>query len=318
MTRPHPYVLPIVVTHNGAQYIERAVQSLFEHFRPVDPFDLVIVDNASHDSTPALLRKLRTEFRRIRIISLKQNIGFGPAHNVVFSRFPAAFYLLLNQDAWLQTDSVSPALASLIQQPDVAVCGLPLAFPDGSPQTFAYPFSSGRKWLLQLTGIPSVAKLLTRVPGMPYLFKHIPLGREFVRRHTSAQQQLQLNRGTLCLAPLRDVDWVCGAAMLLRGDFVEAVGGFDPNIFLYGEDEDICISAHRRGQRVAAADVPPITHALGWNLNQSSRTVANLKYSSLTYFINKNIPSPTERAAMKLLLPFYVFGFRGALLRFRK
>jgi GT2 family glycosyltransferase len=42
------------------------------------------------------------------------------------------------------------------------------------------------------------------------------------------------------LESARKVDWVCGAAMLLRQEVrTQLAGDFDPSIFLYGEDEDL-------------------------------------------------------------------------------
>ncbi|NTV47482.1 MAG: hypothetical protein HGB11_13405, partial [Chlorobiales bacterium] len=109
---------------------------------------------------------------------------------------------------------------------------------------------------------------------------------------------------------LRQTDWVCGAAMVLPGDFVRETGGFDPAIFLYGEDEDLCIEARRRGLDVVVVDTVPVVHVFGWGVNRFNPRVADLKYESLSYFIRKNISSLSSRIMMLTLLPLYIYGWR--------
>jgi N-acetylglucosaminyl-diphospho-decaprenol L-rhamnosyltransferase len=45
----------------------------------------------------------------------------------------------------------------------------------------------------------------------------------------------------------RTVDWAIGAAMLIRRDAFDAVGGWDEGFFLYMEDTDFCRSCLRAG-----------------------------------------------------------------------
>jgi GT2 family glycosyltransferase len=98
--------------------------------------------------------------------------------------------------------------------------------------------------------------------------------------------------------------------MVIDGEFLGQSRGFDPAIFLYGEDEDLCIAALRQGRRVVTIDTMPIVHDFGWGRNRFNRTIADLKYVSLVYFIRKNVRSPLNRALMTLLLPFHVYGFQ--------
>jgi len=43
------------------------------------------------------------------------------------------------------------------------------------------------------------------------------------------------------------VDWVSGAAMMVRAQLVASIGGFDENYFLYFEETDLCFRAARAG-----------------------------------------------------------------------
>ncbi len=301
----------ILVTYNAAPYIRKCVESIITHFPPTERSSkIIVVDNASTDETRSVLTDIKESFEEVDAILLDRNIGFGPANNVGFSAVAARRYVLLNTDAWLVGDSISPALSAMEGRPEIAVCGLPLVFPDGSPQTHAYPFSSWKKWLFQFLGFRAIASKLMRIRGLDVLLGRLPLGREFVRSQTRPRLPVDQMNPMDCSGALRQVDWVCGAAMVLDGDFVHQVGGFDPAIFLYGEDEDLCVEAHRHGREVAAVDALPVAHVVGWQGNGFNRRLADLKYESIRYFIRKRINKPTPRLLMALLLPLHVYGWQ--------
>jgi hypothetical protein len=301
----------IIVTYNAARYIRRCVGSIRRwhavNGRGARPA-IVVVDNASSDGTQAILDELAASGRDLRVVRMDRNIGFGPANNVGFREMPSRYYVLLNADAWLVGNSFAPAIAALESDPRAAVCGLPLVYPDGSPQTYAYQFSSWHKWLLQLCGVPAAVKWLASRRAAVALLRRIPYGSEYVRSHSRVRIDLDRVDAGNFNGDTRSAAWVCGAAMVLRGSFVRECGGFDPGIFLYGEDEDLCREAHRRGQRVIIVDAVPVVHVLGWGETGMSAVVADLKYGSLRYFIAKNMRNPVERALMRLLLPFHVYG----------
>ncbi len=50
---------------------------------------------------------------------------------------------------------------------------------------------------------------------------------------------------------IRRVGWVCGAAILARRMALEAVGGFDEELFIYSEDPDLCLRLSEAGYAIA-------------------------------------------------------------------
>ncbi len=301
----------VIVCYNSINDIARSVKSAIDNYDSGDC--VVVVDNASTDGSVEVLKRLEIEFACLHVVYLNRNIGFGPANNVAFNTVVAEWYFLLNVDAWLIHDSGHDAIKALNHDPLIVVCGLPLIFPDGSPQTFAYSFSSGFKWVLQLLGFRRVVLSLMNIPLINRQLSRFALSRNFVE----SQKRPTVNFDDIGIMPLlevKDVDWVCGAAMLIRGGFIAESGGFDPNIFLYGEDEDFCITAHKHGRRVVTCSVFPVVHVFGWGKNSFNPVIAGLKYDSLKYFIRKNITNPVSRVLMNLLLPFHVYGFSSVKL----
>jgi hypothetical protein len=302
----------VVVTYNSATAVRKCIESIVTHALPQEPLKtIIVVDNASTDGTAAVLAELKATVPGLRVTLHDRNSGFGAANNTGCAEVPARYYVLLNPDAWLLADSVSPALALLGRESAVAVCGLPLVYPDGSPQTHAYRFSSWKKWLLQLLGVRALAAGLARNRGLAALLSRCRFGRDFALLHARAPIDLERIEPGEYTGASRPAEWVCGAAMVVDGDFIRDSGGFDQLMFLYGEDEDLCIQAHRRGRGVVVVDAPPVAHVLGWGANRSDRTAADGKFLSLQYFIRKNVPGSVDRLMMSLLLPLHVYGYRS-------
>lgn len=101
-------------------------------------------------------------------------------------------------------------------------------------------------------------------------------------------------------------DWVTGAALLISKPAYEIAGGFDERIFLYGEDEDLCIRVRRLGYYVGRIDgVTPVIHEFGWGKNKKKKSYNRPMYNSLSYFIDKHFGKhPVRRRYMRFLLKF--------------
>ena len=227
---------------------------------------------------------------------------------------------MINVDAWLVADSLSPALAHISTSLQTGIIGLPLVYPDGAPQTYAFLPSAWHRWFLLIIGARGLAKRLARFAPARALMQLFPFTRNFAANHSKPGLELEDSNALMARATyeVRPAHWVAGAAMVLSQEFVTASGGFDPDIFLYGEDEDLCIQAHRLGFAVETLATVPIVHKLGWESSKGFQPhVARLKYKSLRYFISKNVTPQFNRTVMQALLPFYVYGrnifhfFRG-------
>ncbi len=312
-TNTMPDAIVTVVTYNSAADIEACLRSLDAHFPllAAGRAQVHVVDNASTDETPAILQRLGAEYDWLVTHFPGKNLGFGPGNNLVLNNVQAKAHILLNADAWLVADSFSPALAYLASNPETGIIGLPLIYPDGSPQTYAFMPSAWHRWLLLLLGFRGLAKALVGFGPTRALMLLAPFTRNFAANH--GRLPLDLNdKDALAEAAtgeVRKAAWVAGAAIVLSPDFLRASGGFDPEIFLYGEDEDLCIQAHNQGFQVETLQTTPIVHKLGWGGVGGFRPrVARMKYDSLRYFIAKNVKGSFNRIMMRALLPFYVYG----------
>jgi len=313
-------LLIVVVTFNSEKYIEECLQSIVHLVEHLDNIliSVCVVDNSSSDSTREKLRRFETKYHWLNLILSERNVGFGSANNLAFENYAAKAYFLLNVDAYFIGDSISTAYRYLESAENVGILGLSMVYPSGAPQTSSFVYSSWHRWLLFLLGFKGIAIFLLRFGFVRWVAQRLHYTREFSRLHNQNKSSIPApktyNRQLRSSNEIRNVDWVSGAAMLLSRKFLQDSEGFDHRIFLYGEDEDLCITAKRLSYSVEAIDTVPVVHYLGWERAGFRKEVSFLKFSSLKYFINKNIKSRFNRALMRIILPFYVFGSRAPML----
>jgi len=104
-------ICAIVVTYNRAIKFEKAVRSLQDSTHSVD--NIIIIDNASTDDTPAVVERLQKEYINIIYFRLESNyggaggfcIGMQLAYNL-----GAEFFWLMDDDTYVKHN----ALASLV------------------------------------------------------------------------------------------------------------------------------------------------------------------------------------------------------------
>ena len=111
-------VLVIIVTYNGLEWAEKCFSSLRESDFPVDVF---VVDNGSSDGTPEYVRE---HFPEVMLHCTGENYGFGKANNIGLEYALSEGYdyvYLLNQDAWVQPDTISCLVEAMEADPSYGI-----------------------------------------------------------------------------------------------------------------------------------------------------------------------------------------------------
>jgi len=257
----------IIVSFNTCALLRDCLSSvLASAARTADRLDVVIwvVDNASGDGSAAMVA---AEFPSVRLVALDRNVGFTGGNNhaltaLGFAVMPAGdpnravapaptrpgFVLLLNPDTAVAGDALYTMAAFLRDHPAVGACGARLAYGDGAFQHGAFRFPSLAQVALDF--FPPA-----RLPGAQRLLDSRVNGR-YARSLWDGG------------APFA-VDFVLGAAMLVRGAAIDAVGGLDDAYWMYCEEMDWCLRLREDGWQVFAVPQAQVVHYAG----QSSRQV---------------------------------------------
>ena len=170
-----------------------------ESLAPVEA-EIVVLDNASEDGSAAAVRE---RFPHVRVIEQEHRAGFGSNHNTVIRATTGRYVYVLNEDTTANDWSFERITEYLDAHPQVAALGPRLVYPDGRLQDSAWRFP---------TPLVSTMGLAT-------------LGRLGVKQSKGAS--------------VRPVDWVMGAALVLRREALDQVGLFDEDFFLYSEEVDL-------------------------------------------------------------------------------
>ena len=90
----------------------------------------------------------------------------------------------------------------------------------------------------------------------------------------------------------REVECICGADMFIPRTAIEECGGFDENIFLYGEEGELQLRMAKAGYKRMLLSSPKIIHLEGKSLEQSE-TKRKIKLKSHFYVLKKYMCYPT-------------------------
>lgn len=108
----------IVVTYNAANWIEKCLASLQNSSIQTE---IIVIDNNSTDNTLSIIE---SKFKDVRLIRNQENSGFGKANNLGISlayNENADFIFLLNQDAWVEPNTIEVLLKKLIENPEYGI-----------------------------------------------------------------------------------------------------------------------------------------------------------------------------------------------------
>lgn len=237
MTESNVWV--VGVSYRSARLMIDCLRSLAtERASPGVSLRAVVIDNASGDF-PLLSQAVAENGwgSWVELILAPRNGGFGYGNNLGIQRaleHGADCVLLLNPDTQVRPGAVGSLAAFLRSRPDVAIAGPSFENVDGTEWPMAFRFPSIGTELCAALGVG----LVTRLLGDRTVAKRMP-------------------------PVTQRVDWVSGAAMMIRAEVFRAIGGFDEGYFLYFEETDFCFRAARAGFATWYFPESRIMHIMG-------------------------------------------------------
>lgn len=213
-------------------------------------FELIIVDNASQDKT--LERVEQSPFRRVvsKVIANSENHGCAGGNNIGWRAASGEIVVFLNPDTFVEPRWLEELAGALEREPQAAIAGCKIYYPN----THTLQHAGG---VIHPNGMTT-------------------------HRGNGEEDCGQFDE--ICA-----MDYVTGAAIAVRRDFLEAAGGFDEEYFpAYFEESDLCYRARRAGFKVLYVPKAALYHYESPGVVKFSPRFYELYYRMRMRFVLKN------------------------------
>lgn len=274
--------LSITICSWNTQSDLRACLASLAATRDEADFEVIVVDNASHDGSPDMVER---EFPWVRLLRQEKNLGFTGGHNLALSERRGRDAALLNSDTIVHPGAIRELRRFMEAHPEAGIVGPKLLNPDGTLQ-----FSARR--------FPNPVAAAFRNTFLGRLFPKNRFTRDYLMTDWSHDEP-------------REVDWVSGAALFMREEVLETIGGLDAELFMYCEDTDYCWRARKHGFKVMYVPQAVITHAIGRSTDQVANKMIVRFHRSMFRFYRKQLVKEQPWIVRPLLLAFAAVALTG-------
>jgi hypothetical protein len=249
----------VILNYNGQPFLAKFLPTVLAN---ADGYPVYVADSASTDGSVAFLC---ANFPDVRVIELPYNDGYAGGYNLALEQIRtqyggATYYVLPNSDIEVTPGWLSPILALMNANPQIAAC---------QPKVRSY----AQRELFEHAGAAGGF-----VDWLGYVFCR---GRVFATFETDHGQY----------DDNRPVFWATGACLFMRADVFHQTGGFDASFFAHMEEIDWCWRVQRLGYEVWACGQSVVYHVGGGTLHKSNPRKTYLNYRNSLFMLYKNWPA---------------------------
>lgn len=252
----NPKISIIIVNYKTLQLTLQCLDSIFSNVKDKENFvEIIVVDNASEDDT---IHQLRQKYPKVICVQSNENLGFGRANNLGATYAQGDYLFFLNSDTLLHNNPFDYFFDFINNNQDQQIGTLGAAFLMDKSNNYAQSggtFYSAKKYLYNAA-----------------------------RRWVLLDHKQEIDITSTTNLP---VDYVIGADLWIKHSLFKEIGGFDPRIFLYFEDVELCKRLKKKGYQSFLIQGPKIQHLI--KSSSTSQNVRIYNIASLMYCLNKEM-----------------------------
>jgi GT2 family glycosyltransferase len=249
----------IIVNYNVKYFLEQCLCSLTKACANIEA-EIIVIDNNSSDGSNEFLSG---KFSNVQFLWNDENIGFAKANNLALKECAGEYILFLNPDTILPEDCLEKCISFLQSKESEAALGIRMI--DGS----------GNFLKESKRGFPSPLTSLYKLAGLSKLF---PRSTVFARYYLGNSGEHENN----------EVDVLAGAFMMVPKKILDAVGSFDEDFFMYGEDIDLSYRIQKAGYKNYYFADSTIIHFKGESTKKGSLNYMRVFHRAMILFVKKH------------------------------
>jgi len=257
----------VILCWNDLKVITDCLKSIYTTTKSTE-FEVVVSDNGSTDGS---IEFIRANFPQVRLIENGRNLRFAKGNNVGIQASRGEYVLILNPDTIMHEGALNRLVAFADKHPEAGAFGCRVMNADGKTyQGCIWPLPTPRSEWISALGLGALGYLSDALgPGWYLTWKG---------------------------ETERAVGYPAGCCLLVRGELLKRLGGFDEKFFYYFEETDLCHRIWDAGFSVLYTPEASITHLGGQSTHK--------KFPPIGFLIDRQIT--------RYLYFYKYFGQKGA------
>lgn len=263
----------VIINYKTPDLVIDCVKSIKELTEDIT-YEIIVVDNASHDNSLEILsQELGND---IQLIASSTNLGFGKANNLGVKNASGEYIFLLNSDTRLISNAIKILYDYVVTEEKVGIVGGNL---------YSYDMKENSSFSMKFDDLVTVKKQSTWTSIIQSI-----VARQFRQRFYSKEKNRQyVYKDTFNHTdqPI-EVGYIFGTDMMLSRELYNQVEGFDPEFFMYAEEEELSWRVQQAGYKSVNVPAAKIIHLDGGSFKRddsfNSRQFGMRMTGTMTYF----------------------------------
>ena len=193
-------------------------------------------------------------------------MGYAKGNNFGAQKAQGKYFFFLNSDTEIIGESLTIMVELMEKNELIGILGPKFFYPDGSTQNSVGNFYSLTKMIAFISGAEKILGITRRSPDK-----------------------------------FEFVEWISGAAFLIRSASFKKLGGFSEELFMYMEEVELCYRAKLAGMKTAFTPEAKIIHKELGSAKEGKKQAMLGIYQGLIYFYKKYFPA-WQLSVLKMLL----------------